>query len=64
MSYYPSGTHPLAYAWDYIIFYPDGTCELEPNVPPEIKERFLKDYAEHCERKKKEEEQGIFSTSW
>lgn len=65
MSYYQHGKHPIAYALPYIVIYPDETYAFEPNTPPEIKERFLKDYAEHLERKRKEQEQGIvFSDSW
>ena len=43
---------------------PDGSLYFEPDTPPDIKERFEKDYAEHLERKRKEEEQGIFTDTW
>ena len=64
MSYYPSGQHPCEYARKYYSILPNGNVFFEDGTPEEIKERFLKDFAEHCERKKKEAEQGIFSTSW
>ena len=62
--YYQPGKDPTGYARDYVLVLPDGTLWFRPDTPPEIKERFEKDYAEHLERKRKEEEQGIFTDTW
>ena len=64
MSYYPTGKHPCEYARGYYMILPNGTLWFRPDTPQDIKERFEKDYAEHLERKRKEEEQGIFTDTW
>lgn len=64
MSYYPYGKHPCEYARAYYSILPDSTLYFKPGTPPEIKERFEKDYAEHLKRKREREEQGIFTDEW
>lgn len=62
--YYQRGKDPTEYASDYVAILPDGTLYFDPDTPPEIKERFEKDYAEHLKRKREREEQGIFTNEW
>lgn len=65
MAYYLHDNDPTAYANGYALILPDcKTIWFKPDTPPDIKERFTKDWQDHLDRKAAEEKRGIFSDTW
>ncbi|MEG2149488.1 MAG: hypothetical protein RRY24_08710 [Clostridiales bacterium] len=50
------------YASKYTFIETDGSVAFMPNTPPEIRERFEKEWAEHVKKVKARQTKGIFTS--
>lgn len=53
--------NPYAYAAGYYLILPDNSIYFKPETPPEIKERFTKDWEAHLKEVEEKHRQGDFS---
>ena len=49
------------YAWPYVLVLPDNSLYFKKDTPPDIKERFEKEWEQHCRDEEERFKNGDFT---